>query len=242
MALSVAQALDTWESGRDLDTVGRALALLAASQRDATPEGLAQWPLGKRDRALLDLRLSMFGDQVAASCTCPSCENELQFEFAIGDLGPGGGADAGFDGGEIVVELPTARVRCRQPDSLALRAAATSGPAGTRLALVRSCVAMIEPEGTVEELDDRDVAAIGEHLAHLDPDAMVSIAVNCVDCETSFETAFSVDTFLWAELESWAHRTLCDIHELAIRYHWSESEILAMSPFRRRYYLEAVGT
>ena len=46
--------------------------------------------------------------------------------------------------------------------------------------------------------------------------------------------------FFWAELDAWARRLLREIHTLARFYGWSEAEILALSPLRRRCYLEMV--
>ena len=47
-------------------------------------------------------------------------------------------------------------------------------------------------------------------------------------------------SFLWAEVDSLAKRLLCDVHILAWAYGWREKDILALSEFRRRYYLDCV--
>ncbi len=44
---------------------------------------------------------------------------------------------------------------------------------------------------------------------------------------------------LWSEVESWAWRTLFDVHVLASAYGWSEAAVLALGP-RRDLYLELV--
>jgi len=52
---------------------------------------------------------------------------------------------------------------------------------------------------------------------------------------------FDILTYLWSEIEDWAQRLLLEVHTLALAYGWSERDILAMSPRRRRLYLEMVG-
>ena len=41
-------------------------------------------------------------------------------------------------------------------------------------------------------------------------------------------------------MEGRAKRLLMDVHLLARAYGWSEAEVLALSPARRRFYLEMV--
>jgi hypothetical protein len=42
-------------------------------------------------------------------------------------------------------------------------------------------------------------------------------------------------------METYARRLLYDVHALASAYGWSEDEVLAVSPARRRCYLEMAG-
>jgi hypothetical protein len=43
---------------------------------------------------------------------------------------------------------------------------------------------------------------------------------------------------LWRALDRWARTALDEVRRLARGYGWSEQDILAMHPNRRRYYLE----
>ncbi len=52
---------------------------------------------------------------------------------------------------------------------------------------------------------------------------------------------FDILSYLWTEIEDWAQRLLVDVHTLAVSYGWSERDILALSPRRRRMYLELLG-
>jgi hypothetical protein len=67
------------------------------------------------------------------------------------------------------------------------------------------------------------------------------VAISCDACGESWTRVLDVDDYLWCELDAWAARTLQDIHLLATAYGWSEAQVLAVSPRRRRRYLELAG-
>jgi hypothetical protein len=49
---------------------------------------------------------------------------------------------------------------------------------------------------------------------------------------------FDVADYLWQELHAWAKDVLRSVHALAVAYGWREADVLALSPTRRRIYLE----
>jgi len=101
----------------------------------------------------------------------------------------------------------------------------------------------IEPVDEVpdaDELPDAVIDALSTALAALDPQAAIRVALRCPACDAGWDADFDIGAFLWSELDAWAQRTLCDVHELALRYGWSESEVLALTPARRARYL-AIG-
>jgi hypothetical protein len=78
-------------------------------------------------------------------------------------------------------------------------------------------------------------------MADADPQADVRLALDCPACGHNFLAAFDVAAYLWSEVNAWAYRLLGEVHSLASAYGWREEDILAMSPWRRRVYLEMVG-
>ena len=60
-------------------------------------------------------------------------------------------------------------------------------------------------------------------------------------CGHEWDELFDVVSFVWAELEVQACRLLQEVHVLARAYGWREGDVLALSPRRRRLYLEMVG-
>jgi hypothetical protein len=87
-----------------------------------------------------------------------------------------------------------------------------------------------------EEILDKVEAAMSE----ADPQADVQLDLFCPSCRHSWLATFDIGSFLWSELNAWAQRVLNEVHLLAKAYAWREADILAMSPTRRRFYLERV--
>jgi hypothetical protein len=77
-------------------------------------------------------------------------------------------------------------------------------------------------------------------MAEADPQAEVRIALSCPGCSNQWSSVFDIVAFLWGEIEDWAQRLLLEVHALASAYGWSERDIVAMGPRRRRFYLEMV--
>ena len=77
-------------------------------------------------------------------------------------------------------------------------------------------------------------------MALVDPQADVQLALSCPACGQQWRATFDVVSFLWDELDAWARRLLREVHTLASAYHWREADILAMSRWRRQYYLDLV--
>ena len=62
--------------------------------------------------------------------------------------------------------------------------------------------------------------------------------MECPECGAHFETPFDPPAFVWQELSTLANRLLWEVDQLARAYGWPEADILALSPTRRRAYLE----
>jgi hypothetical protein len=92
----------------------------------------------------------------------------------------------------------------------------------------------------IQLLPPEVIAAVEDRVSELDPQADVQLGVSCPACSHRWYATFDILSFLWSELGEWAVRTLRDVHQLATAYGWSERDILALSPIRRRHYLEMV--
>ncbi|MBI0381241.1 hypothetical protein JBE27_34525, partial [Streptomyces albiflaviniger] len=88
------------------------------------------------------------------------------------------------------------------------------------------------------ELPEPVQRRLAEAAERADPAADVTLSVACPECGEATRAELDIASYLWAELDHWARDLLLDVHLLATAYGWSEPQILALSPLRRRYYLE----
>jgi len=246
-ALSAWELLNVWEWGQAQPAARRALALLAAACPDTPPDALAAISIGERDARLLTLREWAFGPGLDSVTACPGCGERLELHFQVADLRATeeqGSAEAGAPD-SLSLEVSGYQVHFRLPNSLDLSALADQGDLETsRHLLLTRCLLSARRNGKEADLDrlPEDVAdAIVEQMAKADPQADVQLDLTCPVCDHRWQTAFDIVSFFWNELNTWAHRTLRQVHILALAYGWREADILALSPGRRRYYLQMIG-
>jgi hypothetical protein len=231
---STSELLAAWERGLGQPSTPRALALLGAGWPETPAGELARLSIGRRDARLLELREHAFGAAVVAVATCPACAERLELSFDVAEVRT---ADPGL---AVPLELRASgyELRFRLPDSGDLLAG------GTATALLERCLLAAERDGlpaVAAELPAEVVELVEARMAEADPQADIRLALTCPACEHGWEAAFDVAAFLWSEVDAWARRTLWQVHLLARAYGWPEADVLALSPGRREFYLEAVA-
>ncbi|TPG11048.1 hypothetical protein EAH75_08790 [Rhodanobacter glycinis] len=236
-----AQLLQVWERGSDPSAATCGLLLLGSSCDEYPAEMLAALPLGRRDALLLQLRERLFGDEICAVANCPQCAAIVEATFCCDDLrqtSPGIAA-AAF---EHVSPADGARVQFRLPDSNDLLALEHIDHADdARQLLFERCVLAVSDAGAkrdVRSLSPPLQTEIAQAMAQADPQADLQLAFRCPDCGHDWQPTFDIARFLWQELHAWALHMLREVDTLACAYHWSEDDILSLSPRRRQAYLE----
>ncbi len=244
---SASQLLTVWESGLRLTPIERGLRLLASLFPDASDEDLARITIGQRDAWLLTLRSQLFGEEIASVVACPQCGETLELNFSVSEVRVSRDA-LPPQHQEVVIHAEGYAVRCRPPTSADLLALAEmAGAANPQRALLDRCIVAIDTDGAVEAapgpslLPDRLAASLVEQLAQADPQADVQLALVCPACSHPWSAQFDILSFLWSELSDWVQRTLREVHLLATAYGWREADILALSVWRRRWYLQLIG-
>jgi hypothetical protein len=81
---------------------------------------------------------------------------------------------------------------------------------------------------------------VAEQMRSMDPQADIELALKCPGCEHAWTATFEILDYFWREIESWKQRILQEVHRLARAYGWGERDILQMSAWRRRSYLEMI--
>lgn len=241
-ALSASTMLRVWERALGRSTPERALALLAAACPEMSAEELSALSVGRRDRLLIALRERTFGPRLTSLAVCDSCGESLELSFDCSDISADGETRTPD---ELSVEAEGYEARFRLPNSGDLIAVARSGDADSaRRSLLERCLTEAAHDGSrvsLEELPATVVEAVEACMADADPQADVRLALDCPACGRNFLAAFDVVAYFWSEINAWAYRLLGEVHTLASAYGWREEEILALSPWRRRVYLEMVG-
>jgi hypothetical protein len=239
LALTQADFLALWESGRALHPLDQGLLTVHAALSETQHDSAADWPIGRRNRALAELRLACFGPALRGWTSCRQCAEKLEFEL---------------DGRALAEsELPQYREPIvvngrafRLPTSRDLAQIGTEhDPIASAMLLLERCrvdgrAAAEDQAAPPTDWTEEDIDAVGEKMALADPLAEIMLHFDCPACGTSFEENLDLSTFLWAEIEARAQRLLLEVHTLAMAYGWSEAEILSLNAARREFYLEMV--
>src|SRR4051794_13064168 len=73
--------LELWECASALHPLDHGLFALSAALPELPCDVLADWPLGRRNRALAELRCRHFGPVFKGWIACPQCAERLEFEI-----------------------------------------------------------------------------------------------------------------------------------------------------------------
>jgi hypothetical protein len=235
--------LAAWESAAGRPPVDRAVTLAAAAS-GLPIEKVADLPLGDCDLLLLRLREQCFGPRFDGLAECPRCRAELDVSIELDELQtsirnvPGRLSTATSDPGPCwTVEVAGTEVQLRPLTSRDIRACG-----GDRDRLLARCVTGASAGGA-SALPGPDVlAAVEAILDALDPQAAIALDLDCPECGATWQAPVDITEFVWTEVDRFAQRLLYDVHTLARAYGWTEPDVLAVSPARRRFYLEACAS
>jgi hypothetical protein len=229
--LTQAELLALWERGRSLHPLDQGVLAIQAAFPEIE-ESVADWPIGRRNRALAELQCTAFGPTLRGYTTCRQCGDQLEFQMDGRTLaeGPASAGEERVVVGNLTYRLPTSR-------DLAAIAAEPDVTVAARRLLQQCCL-----QNSPAELiwSDEEIDTIGELMAGEDPLAEILVRFDCPTCSGSFDENLDLASFLWAEIGARAKRLLLDVHKLASAYGWSEAEILSLSQARREIYLEMV--
>lgn len=191
------------------------------------------------DAALMNLRISLFGPQLDAVVRCPKCDTQFDLLLDLSQLtqsisGPS----------DVFVEADGYAARVRSPSVQDLHELA--------------------PDLTVEQFADALFLRCVEEATHLGapvarsalPPTLRKAAADafceqgmespsadlvCGVCDCAWRSPLDIACALLRDIDFLALRQLDEVSRIASAYHWSEYDILAMSPQRRQFYLEAIG-
>jgi len=208
-----------------------------------TARGLS---VGDRDALLLHLRRISIGDAMDCQLACPAadCGQRMDFLLSVDDLllPP---PDAPGPSHEVALEVDggTWTVRFRPPTGVeqeeVAERLASEGAEAAAARLAESCVErVVGPDGGLHEVLPRELLdRLSAAVAEVEPQADLVLRLVCPECGEPFATRLDPAAYFLAELTSDRDRLHRHVHLLAFHYHWSEAEILSLTPRKRRVYL-----
>lgn len=106
-------------------------------------------------------------------------------------------------------------------------------------AIAKKLVLHIDNErpGDDWNLPDEWLIGFGEALEKHDELMTLQLNSKCPVCAQQLEIDVDLETQLLTILSYAQQKLLLDVHQLALAYHWTEKEILRLSPQRRNFYL-----
>ena len=237
---TAAQLIGVWERGAGQHWVDRALILLSAAYPELQRAELAALTVGERDARLLALHERLFGGALKSLAECPSCRTRLEFSIDTKDLR--GSFVTGGNAAPTELLSEGIRLMFRPLSSQDLQAATLCADVtDARRVLMERCILDAQRDGErlgAADLPEGCIEDLASSVAALDGGADMLLDLECVSCRHAWRITLDIVTFLWAEISSLAKRYLNEVHTLAWAYGWREADILAMSPVRRRFYLE----
>jgi hypothetical protein len=226
-----------WERRGECSEMRRAQFAVDAFAIREQGAGAALLP--RFDVAVAELRRALFGADVEMVVQCPACDMRFDLPLRLDELETSREAPERIliEEGEFSAELIMPQVDDLEalvvpPDDAALAEE-----------LFSRCVARAEQGG--REIGTQELPASFRRLAS---DALTALGaegltadLSCSACGHDWRAPIDVVGALLRDIDLWTLARLEEVHRLALVYHWSEGEILALSPQRRRYYLEAIG-
>jgi hypothetical protein len=229
--LTGAVQLALWDAASDAASgrSDRIDGLLSAAVELPAPGGPEALTVADRQFLLVQIARALGHARFWLTGTCGDCGSPFDACIELADV-PVKPAGPGFP--YAVADLPTGRVRVRAPTGA--DQAAISG-IDDPLAAVAALARRLVVDGP-DDLDEAALAAIDAAAQEVSPEAAQALATTCPDCGADNALPFDIAALLAGTLGD----PLDEIHEIASVYHWGEAEILALSPARRRAYLDRI--
>jgi len=242
--LSAAELLQVWDNGTGMSLLEKTLLLLGKACATEDWKQLGKLSIGNRDAKLLQLREWMFGNKLRNMTKCPACSEMVEWETNTEALRLQPVKE------DISVETFSLRqskfnIHFRLPDSYDVLKFSTEGNQSPYIKqLLTECI--IDITGADNEKYAPDVLpaiawqTLEESMSKKDPQADITMQIICPYCQHNWNAVFDIMSFLWTEINNWAKHIMQEVALLARAFSWSEKDILAMTPQRRRLYIEMI--
>lgn len=231
-----AELLLLWEQGQSRHPIDRSLLLGAWARPELEPESLQLLPLGVLNAALLQMRSALFGSRLELQLSCTHCGELLEIPVDIDGLLQQAASGSSLD--PVSIE----GFCFRHPTSRDLAVVAYElDAAAAALRLLETCCIARPADANEAAVTPELLAQVDSLLEDGDPLADPQMTALCPVCGGQVTSGLDPANMLWKEVQAWAGHVFRQIHMLASVYGWTESEVLALSPGRRKVYLDLAG-
>lgn len=243
--LSAFELLKTWEEGIDQPLHEKTLRLLAKACSVGDYKDMGLLSIGERDARLLQLREWLFGSRLMNMTNCPKCREAVEWETNTEDLHlqllPPELSVKSFK-----LDKDDFLIHFRLPNTHDItNAIADASNEFDQKKILAGCIIEMSKKGKKfkeDNLPDEVLDALSRRMEEEDPQADISMKIDCPACKHVWEARFDIVSFLWAEIHNWAQRIIQEVALLARSFGWAEKDILNMSARRRQLYLQMIGT
>lgn len=233
-SLSNVELLDAAAVCQSWPSVNASVYLAALAMPDMSLDESAHLTIGARDAVLVRFHAATFGSGLELATNCPRCMTRLDVNLTSDALAIEPNPDI-----HIMVDIDEQPFEVRPLTSVDLLAVAESPDIETsRMQLALRCLVPVEGAGVPEVLLDDQIDAVASALAAIDPGSDFYVSLNCFECKANWDAPVDIARVLSTDIEAAADTLMDDIHDIALAYHWSEADILALPSTRRSAYLQ----
>jgi hypothetical protein len=222
-----AELLAAWEAAARVPPVARGGVLVHRAALADDVEAALDLPIGRSAALAARAHADAFGTTIDGVVGC-ACGEELDVTVPLPEI-------ASDEGGEVVVLADGLTVRAPTTRDL-LETGREADPAS---ALLARCVhdadgAPVKPSALSDQAH-AEVDAAAESLAGA---GGLVLRTSCPACGSDVGVPVDVGALLWERVATAARELLGEVAELAVAFGWTEPDVLALTPLRRRAYLE----
>ena len=223
------------DDGRDAATAVLTSCCLDGNGDAADVETLRDLPLADRLAALLTLAAHVDDRELETTLRCHSCGEQLEAPLPAHEI-IDYAATRTAPAGHVRVELPERVLLLRLPTARDLARWSESGASAEQM--VNSLCS--EPAQLPPTLPRQWLELIERALGEADPLVDFRLAIDCPECDAHASYDIDLQALALRRLAKARRELLATVHRLASVYHWSEGDIMALPPSRRRQYLALI--
>ena len=202
--------------------------------------------IGKRTEYLLVLATLPNNSQFSVNLYCSNleCQKQMEIELTLSALialqhqSEPKNPEICFKGNKFSLRKPTGN------DQRAWLEQSFGDESSAIVAMVQTLLPAEQQSAFQQQgcSQDKDwIKTLNRVMEEIDPLVNFSLQVNCPYCHSQNLQDFDLGAWALKQLYKAQQQLLVTIHRLAWHYHWSESEIFAIPPWRRSRYLELIN-